>query len=1420
MTPIGKTSSRRNSFAKTKHTRDTETSQCLSPQCTKKIECCVDIEPIPLHTRKISNSTVQMYLRIKPVVKEDNVYNILTETTISTKFPSFENNIRNSKSAKSSEVTSRRHVFTKIFGSETSQAEMFERSIKHRVAQLLDGKSSTIMTYGTRDSGKTYTLFGTSASPGIIPRSIELVFSTINCTLTPWYKPTCRNTVIWLDETAQTEETRWKTRVLRSMDVNQIYAEARRSLNNLEPENADPEEECHGESMYAVWVSFAEIYNGNIYDLLDDTEEHSPLRLTANSEGRSYVCSLRRVHVITALEACQIVLAGQSRMSTAATPSNPKSSRSHTIFTMTLLRYQKNRAPDDVVLSTLAFCDLAGSTQFKTHQERSQTREASNINNSLLVLGRCLKAVSQNRVAPFRDSKLTRIFQRALSGQESLSFIVNVAFTSNLLNGEVQNTFAFCATVRKLLIDVHGRRERSCEVDNRVLNADSDVITPPSVHQTRCLLAETAETSGRVDSAAYKNLQEENTRLTKELKATKSDILNREYAIRQELADHYSRVIQDLEATYKDHAKQIENEERDLLKWSVKQIEDFYEERIDNLIRRKKRKREDGDDYIENNRTLHAELGAENTQVTSEVLVLKDAVKKLRKENKAILCERNKCCFELALITDELKKFRQFTQAGIRKWGGNSGNIDDDAECLVNNLERLMDEKLKRTEKTLEEMNKYIGAIKNKDAEDAATNRELPKSQNLLDNALMKITELEKELTRKDACIVALKLQTEIQEKQFTKVQERDPQNKSVADKLDEWLNVSTLFPSQNQLVAESTKKTFLNISDIDRKSFFESSVDCSVISRSSDRSSKDDSGVSSGLRDGRSTSVSDSTNIRENEDKCTQTCFVENDSRITTEESNVVRRETTDCANSKRQNHKETSHIDELSQNLETIGDVISALNEAACVNERNIIRHECELMHKEDVLKLTEEEKKKIAICKTNDLPEAKDKMEMYELSELTSKLRSKEENKNRTFKRLESYVDFNFFENKISLMRDQLDKASGKCLNEHLPRIESLEEKLLRKSLRINELEEKIAQMRDGFSKGYELFEKIRDFEIIVSRWQRDRNNLYKRLCECTEDQLNLEEKLKRLTIKLAERGSEVISLKSQVRGITDSNTTNGVKVRNLNDQVAEAVESISLIKTDLQCCKDLRKNIENVMKMEIDDLRSWLSDYENNTKFLNKICKIYDDSRDEITSLRMQLQHKELEIALLTSDRDVAIQKHEILTNDLRKEIEEKIKHNKTVANSSEEFLIKNNAICEIIDSGKIASNENERQSREPLKVRESNCSLANGVCSTSKDARSEVVNVSSASSENFTTSFDDKDDADSKIINDSCQDRNVTLTLPFVCETNHLELELYFDLKSSNKKRKEFDWIEIRKIEVTKPTLSQLFRNSNSDPESE
>lgn len=1364
MTSIEKNSSRHPDAFANRCTQEIKTNSFFSLQSNKMTKR-FDAES------KISASTYKMYLRIKPVPILQKNYTILNSKTLMF-LPSEDKSIRNSRCTKSSEAEGKRHTFTKIFEPATSQAEMFEGSIKHQVAKFLDGKSSTIMTYGMRDSGKTYTLFGTSMSPGIIMRSIELVFSKINCTIAPWYKSTFQDTVLCLNETARTLEKQRKIQVLKPMETRRFLENCRLIVRNANS-YADESINCKRESMHAVWLSFAEIYNGNVYDLLDDAEKRFPLRLYVNTEGRTYVCGLQKIHAVTALRACQILMMGLSRMSTGS-----KNSQSHTIFTMELLKYQKDHAAEEVVLSTLTFCDLAGSIPF----ERSHMREASNINNSLLVLGRCLKALSQNQMAPFRQSKLTRICQRALSGEENLSFIINVVFQPGL-SDETQSIFNFCDIVRKLLLNHHEKCKQLCKFEETVPSletCDDDNMASPSTYES---LSETAETIGCTDAVACQNIREQNRMLKQELETVKSDMLNCEYTIRQQLADHYSHIIEELEATYKQHTKEIENEGQDLLKWSVKQIESFYKERIDNLIRHKKRKREDSGDYIEDNHALYEELKAENAQVTSKVVVLKEAVKKLWKENKIILCEKNKYSFELALVTEELKKFRQFTRAGICKWGGNNKNIEDDADCLINNLERLMDEKVKRIEKKLEEMSEDIRAMKNKDA-DIASEDNLSTLQDLINNLFIKVVKLREEGLDKKAYVIKLQDQVQLQERQLIKLQQylNDTKNKNISDRkckcdrstnilfddyttdnffqnntsveknfsrmcgsssiveqheLNDWIIVPTLCETQNSV--ESTRKKFSNESNIDCKSFFESSgsMDCSV-SRSSDRSSKDDSGVSSELRNEsrRSTSVSDNTSTRENEDKCTPICIIDEDNQIAVEEK--IEQFKIVCADSDKWNYQEALHVVELSQDLETIRDVIYALNEAY-VNEN-------QLLHKEEASEQLIEKESEIAIKRADLIKMIQNKMQEYkhEICELIRKLAIKEENENRISKCLERYIERSkTFENKLSLMRNRLDKAFNKCANEHLPKIESLEEEVLEKTLQINELDGKIVKIQHEFEKGYELFQKIHDFEIIVNRCQRDKKELCRQLYECAETQLTLEDKLKKLTMKITERDSEVISLKSEVRSIADLNIANNEKARNLSEQITEAGESIDSAKEDLQCCEDLRKNVENTMKAEIHDFRSRFSDHKNNTALLNEICKTCGDSQDEITRLKMQLEHKELEVTLLKTNRDATIKKYEILIRHFQNEIEEKDKHFKTVTNSP--------------DNLERSSTENQRQPEETLEDYEAESSFASSSCFVPKHASSEALNVSLAPSEDFATFSDEKDGINIKLCdNESCQ----------------------------------------------------------------
>lgn len=67
--------------------------------------------------------------------------------------------------------------------------QIFEHVVKDNLKKLPEGHSFTLLTYGASGSGKTYTLMGTVASPGLVPRSLEYVFRVVDAAQTPIYKP-------------------------------------------------------------------------------------------------------------------------------------------------------------------------------------------------------------------------------------------------------------------------------------------------------------------------------------------------------------------------------------------------------------------------------------------------------------------------------------------------------------------------------------------------------------------------------------------------------------------------------------------------------------------------------------------------------------------------------------------------------------------------------------------------------------------------------------------------------------------------------------------------------------------------------------------------------------------------------------------------------------------------------------------------------------------------------------------------------------------------------------------------------------------------------------------------------------------------------------------------------------------------------
>ncbi|XP_015438130.1 PREDICTED: kinesin-like protein KIF20A, partial [Dufourea novaeangliae] len=105
---------------------------------------------------------------------------------------------------------------------------------------FLAGQNSTIMTYGTTNSGKSYTLQGTTTSPGIIPRCLEFVFSNITTKSTASYKPVNHCDVVCLDPLERAQELEIKTKLLTfaSMDKHHYinaYTEMQKLLQEESP---------------------------------------------------------------------------------------------------------------------------------------------------------------------------------------------------------------------------------------------------------------------------------------------------------------------------------------------------------------------------------------------------------------------------------------------------------------------------------------------------------------------------------------------------------------------------------------------------------------------------------------------------------------------------------------------------------------------------------------------------------------------------------------------------------------------------------------------------------------------------------------------------------------------------------------------------------------------------------------------------------------------------------------------------------------------------------------------------------------------------------------------------------------------------------------------------------------------------------
>ncbi|EEF32031.1 kinesin-like protein KIN-7K, chloroplastic isoform X2 [Ricinus communis] len=203
---------------------------------------------------------------------------------------------------------------------------------------------------------------------------------------------------------------------------------------------------------FLLRVSYLEIYNEVVNDLLNPAGQN--LRIREDAQG-TYVEGIKEEVVLSPAHALSLIAAGEEHRHVGSTNFNLLSSRSHTIFTLTIESSPcgENNEGEAVNLSQLNLIDLAGSESSKAETTGMRRKEGSYINKSLLTLGTVISKLTDGRAThiPYRDSKLTRLLQSSLSGHGRVSLICTVTPSSSNCE-ETHNTLKFAHRAKHIEI--------------------------------------------------------------------------------------------------------------------------------------------------------------------------------------------------------------------------------------------------------------------------------------------------------------------------------------------------------------------------------------------------------------------------------------------------------------------------------------------------------------------------------------------------------------------------------------------------------------------------------------------------------------------------------------------------------------------------------------------------------------------------------------------------------------------------------------------------------------------------------------------------------------------------------------------------------------------------------------------------------
>lgn len=439
--------------------------------------------------------------------------------------------------------------YEKVFGTDARNKDLFAAIIEKSWQCVTKGVNLCVFTYGQTSSGKTHTMKGNDNDPGLVVQTLEGLFSKLG---------------------------------------NQYKC-------------------C-----FEVTMSYFEIYNENIYDLLDNDAEGRSLEIREDSHRNPFVDKLTE-KPIECFEAAKLLFeVGEAKRRYAITTMNHNSSRSHVILQLKI-KTRFFASSHKTYYSTLMMADLAGSENIaKAKTTGQEQREGSNINKSLLSLSNIImKLKSKDGIPSFRESKLTRILQPVLK-ENTVTIVICTVNPSRSHLHESISTLRFGTCAGGIRVEIRQKIEDRLTPAKKDTCFDGSLLsnelrqTREDLFQAKLALAETTSLMeiGKRDNEELReklgiyqrDIEMRNEQISKfqnDIKVLNGIIDAQERSIMLKLETEYQKIIKEIKDCHKIQVESLKAMIVDLMDTGAnaskdRKLKKMYQETTQNLTEKER----------------------------------------------------------------------------------------------------------------------------------------------------------------------------------------------------------------------------------------------------------------------------------------------------------------------------------------------------------------------------------------------------------------------------------------------------------------------------------------------------------------------------------------------------------------------------------------------------------------------------------------------------------------------------------------------------------------------------------------------------------------------------------------------------------------------------------------------------------------